>query len=136
MFEGPQNFSEVERGAAFTHGFTTLSSISIDLISKMKNEKHPNPDEEQGTFLNFDEDLVQLPTIKPSRTSEIDFDHLLVTPLTLHEDLKEGCGGQLWPAGMVLAKYMLQKHKHSLKNQTMSVLSRCSDYNQTTNIQF
>jgi hypothetical protein len=92
----------------------------------MKIAEHPNPDEEQSTFLNFDEDLVQLPTIKSSGTSEIDFDHLLATPLKLHEDLKEGCGGQLWPAGMVLAKYMLRKHRHSLKNKKMSVPSRCA----------
>jgi hypothetical protein len=90
----------------------------------MKDEEHPNLDEEQSTFLNFDEDFVQLPTIKASGTSEIDFDHLLATPLNLREDLKDGCGGQLWPAGMILAKYMLRKHRHSLKNKKMSVPSR------------
>lgn len=41
----------------------------------------------------------------------IDFDGLLAVPIVLHEDLKDGCGGQLWPAGMALAKYMLQNHR-------------------------
>jgi len=104
--------------------FRRLSPTIIHRISKMNHEEHPNPDEQQNTFLTFDEDLVQLPTIKASGTSDVDFDHLLATPLKLHEDLKEGCGGQLWPAGMVLAKYMLRKHTHSLKDQKMSVPSR------------
>lgn len=93
----------------------------------MKDEEPLNPDEEQNTFLNFGEDLVQLPTIKASGTSEIDFDRLLATPLKLHEDLKEGCGGQLWPAGIALAKHLLRKHRHSLKNQRMSVPYRFTD---------
>ncbi|KIW91435.1 uncharacterized protein Z519_08331 [Cladophialophora bantiana CBS 173.52] len=51
---------------------------------------------------------------KPGTTS-LTFDNLLPpnTPLVLHEDLQEGCGGQLWPAGMVLAKYMLRYHRTS-----------------------
>jgi protein N-lysine methyltransferase METTL21A len=100
----------------------------------MEDEKHHKPDEEQSVFLNFNEDLVQLPTIKASGTSEIDFDGLLTTPLKLHEDLKEGCGGQLWPAGMVLAKYMLRKHRHSLKDQNMSVCFRHVKSNRITDI--
>jgi protein N-lysine methyltransferase METTL21A len=48
---------------------------------------------------------------RPSTTT-ITFDNLLPSerPLNLHEDLQEGCGGQLWPAGMVLSKYMLRYH--------------------------
>ncbi|KAI9701529.1 MAG: hypothetical protein M1836_001585 [Candelina mexicana] len=57
------------------------------------------------------EELIQSPTHKHANTSVIDFDGLLTTPLSLHEDLTEGCGGQLWPAGMVLARYMLQQNK-------------------------
>jgi hypothetical protein len=110
-----------------------LSSITIHLISKMNDEENLDPDEEQSTFLNFGEELVQLPTIKASGTSEIDFDGLISTPLKLHEDLKEGCGGQLWPAGMVLAKYMLRKHGHSLKNKSMSVASNDMCYVEPNN---
>ena len=48
---------------------------------------------------------------RPSTTT-ITFDDLLPSgrPLLLHEDLQEGCGGQLWPAGMVLSKFMLRYH--------------------------
>lgn len=87
----------------------------------MKNGHVSERDEERGDFLNFSEDLVQLPNIKVAGTSEIDFDGLLDQPLRLHEDLKEGCGGQHWPAGMVLAKYMLRRRRNSLDGKTMSV---------------
>lgn len=56
---------------------------------------------------------------KVASTSAVSFDGLLDPPLLLHEDLKEGCGGQLWPAGLVLAKYMLCHHKDSLAGKTM-----------------
>lgn len=54
---------------------------------------------------------------KPGVT-ETDFDGLLHRPLLLHEDLKDGCGGQLWPAGMTLSKYMLSHHR-DLKGKTV-----------------
>ncbi|KAI0393285.1 putative methyltransferase-domain-containing protein [Xylariaceae sp. FL0594] len=60
-------------------------------------------------------DLTPLPQYKQAGTTEIDFDGLLLPPaaggrgpLKLHEDLANGCGGQLWPAGMTLAKYVLR----------------------------
>ena len=49
-------------------------------------------------------------------TTSLDFDGLLSEPLILHEDLQEGCGGQLWPAGMTLAKYLLQ-HRTSWQDK-------------------
>ncbi|KIW67210.1 hypothetical protein PV04_06477 [Phialophora macrospora] len=58
---------------------------------------------------------------KPS-TTIITFDNLLLPdkPLLLHEDLQEGCGGQLWPAGMVLSKYMLKYHSSgSLRGKSL-----------------
>ena len=48
---------------------------------------------------------------KAASTTSTDFDGLLLEPILLHEDLKDGCGGQLWPAGMTLAKYMLKYHQ-------------------------
>lgn len=56
---------------------------------------------------------------KSPTTTTVSFDELLEPPLLLHEDLKEGCGGQLWPAGMVLAKYMLRHHFHDIADKTM-----------------
>jgi protein N-lysine methyltransferase METTL21A len=59
---------------------------------------------------------------KSASTTSITFDNLLpsTAPLLLHEDLQEGCGGQLWPAGMVLSKYMLKYHREdSLKAKSI-----------------
>ncbi|KAK5661469.1 hypothetical protein OQA88_11371 [Cercophora sp. LCS_1] len=65
--------------------------------------------------LAFDEELTPLPEYKPAGDTALDFSGLLAEPVKLHEDLKSGCGGQLWPAGMVLAKHMLRYHREELK---------------------
>jgi hypothetical protein len=70
-------------------------------------------------FFNVSEDLVGLPKIKQARSSQQNFDGLLSEPLVLYEDLKNGCGGQLWPAGMVLAKYILRQPSELVKSKTM-----------------
>lgn len=77
-------------------------------------------DDNDGVFA-ISEDLVQSPNHKPAGNANLTFDGLLPAPLLLHEDLKEGCGGQLWPAGMVLSKYMLRQHKEDLKGRSMCV---------------
>lgn len=73
--------------------------------------------------LTFGKELIQQPALKPAGVVSIDFGRLLHPPLRLHEDLTEGCGGQLWPAGMVLAKYMLRMHKETIRGKTMFVRS-------------
>jgi hypothetical protein len=70
---------------------------------------------EAADDLALSEDLVQSPTHKAATTNSLDFDGLLDPPLLLHEDLKEGNGGQAWPAGMILAKYMLRRKQDELK---------------------
>jgi len=55
------------------------------------------------------EDLIQSPQHKLAGETTLDFDGLLQRPLRLHEDLSKGCGGQLWPAGIVLTKYLLRE---------------------------
>jgi protein N-lysine methyltransferase METTL21A len=77
------------------------------------------PDNEETDFFELSQDLVQPAEIKTAGTSVVDFDRLLSTPLKLHENLANGCGGQLWPAGMVLAKYILRCHRNTLKDKTM-----------------
>ncbi|KAI1308344.1 putative methyltransferase-domain-containing protein [Xylaria venustula] len=69
----------------------------------------------EGEF-SVAEDLTPLPAYKAAGTTETDFDGLLPAdkPLRLHEDLTNGCGGQLWPAGMTLARYMLRYHARDL----------------------
>ncbi|KAI7233492.1 S-adenosyl-L-methionine-dependent methyltransferase [Hortaea werneckii] len=69
------------------------------------------------------EDLVQSRTQKQAGTGEVDFDGLLQTPLKLHEDLAKGNGGQAWPAGRVLAKYLLRKKRDGLKRSTMLAIA-------------
>ncbi|KAI1756045.1 putative methyltransferase-domain-containing protein [Xylaria castorea] len=74
--------------------------------------------EGEGGFssLALAEDFTPLPAYKAAGTTETDFDGLLPAgkQLRLREDLKNGCGGQLWPAGMTLARYMLRYHATSL----------------------
>lgn len=48
---------------------------------------------------------------KAAGTTSLSFNNLLSPPLILKEDLKEGCGGQTWPAGMVLAEWILSDSK-------------------------
>lgn len=71
------------------------------------------------------EDLV--PSIAPRQpsTTSIDFDGLLNPALLLQDDPTE-CGGQLWPAGIVLAKYLLGSKMTEFKGKTMFVLVRSS----------
>ncbi|KAH2934019.1 hypothetical protein KXW45_004781 [Aspergillus fumigatus] len=65
------------------------------------------------------EHLVPVRELKPAGNTLVSFDGLLEEPLILKEDLKEGCGGQLWPAGIVLAKYLLRQHRNNLSNKTI-----------------
>lgn len=81
-------------------------------------ERSPSP---EFSPLAFGEDLAPLPEYKAAGTTAVDFSGLLGEPLKLHEDLKSGCGGQLWPAGMVLAKHMLRYHRDRLQHARMSV---------------
>lgn len=77
----------------------------------------------EGEFspLALAEHLTPLPAYKAAGTTETDFDGLLAAgnTLRLHEDLKNGCGGQLWPAGMTLARYMLRYHARDLAGKRM-----------------
>lgn len=75
----------------------------------------------EGELSPLAEDLTPLPTYKAAGTMETDFDGLLTAgqTLRLHEDLKNGCGGQLWPAGMTLARYMLRYHARGLAGKRM-----------------
>ena len=71
-------------------------------------------DSEENDVFGVSQDLVPSALIKSAGVSEVDFDGLLTPALKLEEDLKNGCGGQLWPAGMVLSKYMLRKHRDDI----------------------
>jgi hypothetical protein len=80
----------------------------------------PSSSDLVATF-DVSEYLVPVRELKSAGNTLVSFDGLLEEPLILKEDLKEGCGGQLWPAGIVLAKYLLRQHRNNLSNKTMSV---------------
>lgn len=71
--------------------------------------------------LDITEDLVPAQPRKLAGQTSLSFVGILDPPLILHEDLKEGCGGQLWPAGMHLAQYLLERTSE-LKGKIMFVL--------------
>ena len=73
----------------------------------------------QNNVFAIDDEIAPPCVNNGATNTEISFDGLLDPPLLLHEDLKEGCGGQLWPAGMVLSKYMLTYHRSDLANTSM-----------------
>lgn len=66
--------------------------------------------------LAFDQDLAPLPEYRAASTSSVDLGGLLPTPITLHEDLKTGCGGMIWDAGVVLAKHMVRYQLDALRD--------------------
>jgi predicted nicotinamide N-methyase len=68
----------------------------------------------ENDVFNISTALIPPAQVKSAGTASETFGGLLGKPLLLHEDLREGCGGQLWPAGMVLSKYMLTYHRHQL----------------------
>lgn len=78
--------------------------------------------EEENAVLAFDESLVPVRERKLPGITSLTFDKLLNEPLLLKEDLKSGCGGQLWPAGMLLAEYLLREQRESLRGKTMFVV--------------
>lgn len=61
--------------------------------------------------LSVSESLVPSRPAKAAGTTTLSLDNLLDPPLRLHEDLSAGCGGQRWPAGLVLAKYLLRNEE-------------------------
>ncbi len=80
--------------------------------------------------------IAPLPEYKAAGEMAIGFDGLLkpAPDLRLREDLREGCGGQTWPAGMVLAKHMLRHRRADMAQTrmyvfcgTMCVLDTCRD---------
>ncbi|KAG6015631.1 hypothetical protein E4U54_003216 [Claviceps lovelessii] len=66
--------------------------------------------------LMVSEDLTPLPDLKQAGNARIDFDGQLGTPLEYHEDVRTGCGGQTWPAGLVLGKHLLRYHREQMRN--------------------
>lgn len=73
--------------------------------------------------LSVSEDLVPSRAEQQSKVLTLNFKGLLNPPLRLQTDVSE-CGGQLWPAGMVLAEYLLRNKMEELRGKTMFVRSK------------
>lgn len=71
--------------------------------------------------LTISEDLVPSIPKRQSQTATLDFDGLLQPPLLLQTN-EQQCGGQLWPGGTVLAKFLLQHKTSALVGKTMFVV--------------
>ena len=82
-----------------------------------------NVDHDPDVAVHITEDLVPSRSEQLDRNISLDFSGLLNPPLTLKQDLTEGCGGKTWPAGMVLSRYLLRCKLEQLKAKTMFVRS-------------
>ena len=77
-------------------------------------------DVEYAVDLTISEDLIPQPIHKSSTTVSLSFSTLLEPPLLLHTNQTK-CGGQLWPAGMVLAEYLLRFELSSMNGKVMYI---------------
>lgn len=69
--------------------------------------------------LAITEDLTPLPTLKSAGDTHVQFEGQLSRSLKLHEDVRTGCGGQTWPAGMLMGKHLLRYQIDTLKDARM-----------------
>ncbi|EED23637.1 conserved hypothetical protein [Talaromyces stipitatus ATCC 10500] len=76
-------------------------------------------DDSDNSQLLIGESLIPERERKHAGTTVVTIDGLLKDPLRLKEDLKNGCGGQLWPAGLLLSRYMLEEHATDLVGKTI-----------------
>ncbi|KAK1057031.1 Protein-lysine N-methyltransferase efm6 [Friedmanniomyces endolithicus] len=91
-----------------------------DNNSLSNDNNNDDDDDDDGAPFAISEDLVQSPTHKQASITRTDFDGLLKsTPLLLSEDLAKGNGGQAWPAGFVLARYLLRTKLGELRNASI-----------------
>jgi hypothetical protein len=97
---GPFQLQAITKPTPFTHPREKKETMSPSIIAS----RSQSPEQD---FLAFGEDFIKSPEHLAASTQSIDFDGLLDSPLLLHEDLAAGCGGMLWPAGMRMAKYLL-----------------------------
>ena len=77
---------------------------------------------EELSLLSVSEDLVPAPFQTPSQEVTLAFQGYLDPPLILQTNETE-CGGKLWPAGMVLAEYILRNKMAEMEGKEMFVRS-------------
>ncbi|TGZ85006.1 hypothetical protein EX30DRAFT_337435 [Ascodesmis nigricans] len=69
----------------------------------------------------FSTDFVPPAPILEPHVTTTTFSGLLASPLKIYEDLAKGCGGQIWPAGELLSKYLLRRYGRESKSETKLV---------------
>lgn len=74
----------------------------------------------EDDFLAQFEDLVVPAKAKTSGIEYLTFSGLLDPPLQLQTDQGQ-CGGQLWPAGMALAEFILREKLSAVQGKRMLV---------------
>ena len=92
----------------------------MKLVKRMTSDLH-----EALSLLSISEDLVPSQVRTPSQQVTLAFDGLLNPPLVLQTNETQ-CGGKLWPAGMVLAEYLLRNRMAEVEGKTMFVRSSAS----------
>ncbi|KAI3322576.1 putative methyltransferase-domain-containing protein [Xylariaceae sp. AK1471] len=97
----------------------TATVLPIESSSSSPTTSSDSDTEVEFSPLALADDFTPLPVYKAAGTTETDFGGLLSVgkKLRLHEDLANGCGGQLWPAGMTLARYMLRYQAGRLRGK-------------------
>lgn len=68
-------------------------------------------------FSHFGSGLVAPRAEQVPSTTSVDFGGLLASPIQLHQDLAQGCGGQIWRAGELLTSYILREQSESLRGK-------------------
>jgi hypothetical protein len=99
----------------------TADSLTMEAMTTNGRDRSTSP---EISGLDIGEDFSALPEYKTAGITTVDFAGLLSLPLLLREDMSSGCGGQTWPAGMVLAKHMLRYHKEDLGDAKVYVFPR------------
>ena len=99
----------------------TIDDAQITHAYSSSTESSSPADDSDNSQLLIGESLIPVRERKHAGTTVVTIDGLLKEPLQLKEDLKQGCGGQLWPAGLLLSRYMLEEHATDLVGKTMFV---------------
>lgn len=103
-----------------------LTGVNLNLILDLSHCRlwtimTPDPTEELS-ILSISEDLVPSTVQTASQQVILAFDGLLSPPLVLQTNETE-CGGKLWPAGIVLAEYLLRNKLDEMEGKKMFVRS-------------
>ena len=97
-------------------------SSEVHKLSLRIREMTSGSADDELSILSISEDLVPSPIPIPSQQVILSFDGLLHPPLVLQTNETQ-CGGKLWPAGMVLAEYLLRNKMAEVQGKTMFVRS-------------